>query len=114
VKIFDCKISRNQETEVLVIAKNEKEAKLRAEKAFCHSIIKFDEDCSSGISDISVLETSLTDHTIHRIKYFGILNENLELDSGQEIIDRLKKLEAKREKEEWLKKYHLEFDFVKK
>ena len=110
VKIFRVYIEKTKELETLVIAKDLNEAKSLALKGVKNKELEFDDLFEGEIEIASAYPSDITKHTLEEVKDYGILNEQAKLIFDTEIIEELSEDQRKKQKEEHLKKNHLELN----
>ena len=110
MKIFRVTVEKTKELETLVIAKDLNEAKSLTLKGIRNSELEFDNLFEGTIDITSAYPADITEHTLREIKDYGILNEEAELIYDTTIIEDLTEYQRKKQKEENLKKNHLELN----
>jgi hypothetical protein len=111
MKIFRVTAEKTKELETLVIAKDLNEAKSLTLKGIINSELEFDNVFDSNHIEItSAYPADITEHTLFEIRDYGILNEEAELIYDTDIIEDLSNYQRKKQKEENLKKNHLELN----
>lgn len=111
MNIFRVRAERPCEIETLVMSKDKHEARMLTLMAIRNGEIVFDEHDHGQASITSVELESITDKTIEEVKDYGIINKEAEVIYDSEIIEKVTEEQAKQMKEEYLKKYHMEFNF---
>lgn len=110
MKIFKAIAKQIKTAEIMVLAKNISSAESLVAQAMVFNDLDFEGDADRDINVEEIQSEDIND-IIRDIKEFGILNNKAKIDYDQSIIDEVVELYKKQKKEEYLKKYHMEFNY---
>lgn len=123
MKIFRATAEEIRTIETLVLGNNSQEAKQLASRAINSGELEFDEPTiyswnekapySLTVKELDLTKTDAVNAILKEIKGWGIVNREAELEYDPSVIEILFKAQEKQQKEEYLKKHHMEFDFNK-
>jgi len=112
MKIYRATVSKIYTIDVLVLSKNDTEAKNIVENDLEDGIIDPEDDCEPEVKFDYIHEEPLINIKSLRqeIKDYGVLCEN-SIEYDPDVLDDVEKKELVDAKEKWLKENHMEFDF---
>ena len=114
MQIFRVHATQEHIIETLVIAKDINDARMRTLMAIKNGELDFI-DTTEEPAYISLANPiNAEEDIIKEVKNYGILDENLYVVYDGSIIKELKERMKKAEKEAYLKKHHMEFNFEEK